>query len=98
MTKTGDPRSAVFQNWDAAAHLGRRPERAPATRADLERLQDDRKNDPARAELAHPAPPWAAPDVDSDLRRRQARERRIHYLTNRLDAARQKIEQDFDPQ
>lgn len=67
-----------------------------ATRAELERLIADRKNDPPTIEHDHPAPNWVVTTTDPNLARQRMRERRIRYLTNRLDGARQRMETGYD--
>jgi len=96
MTWIDDLRGALRQHWRAALVPKRAARRFLASRAELSSLIDDRKNDPARAAL-RPAPPsWAAPPANGPQRRQRARERRIHYLANRLNSASQKVARDFD--
>ena len=80
----------------ATAAPGMSEERGVATRAELERLIDDRKNDPPIPEHDHPAPNWVVTTTDPNLARQRMRERRIRYLTNRLDGATRKMETGYD--
>ena len=75
---------------------GMREGRGIATRAELERLIADRKNDPPTIEHDHPAPSWVVTKTDPNLSRKRIRERRIRYLTNRLDGATQRMETGYD--
>ena len=70
--------------------------RGVATRAELDRLIADRKNDPPTTEHDHPAPSWVVVKTDPNLARQRMRERRIRYLMNRLDAATQRMEIEYD--
>jgi len=72
-------------------------ERYTASRKELSRLIEDRENDHDKLTYEHPAPSWADNSAHStELRRIAARERRIRYLTNRLEGAARKMERDFD--
>lgn len=66
------------------------------TRAELDMLIADRRNDPPTPALDHPKPSWM---LDSDHEERvhvRMRERRIRYLTRRLDKATMEMENEFD--
>ena len=65
------------------------------TRNELVRLMEDRKNDPPRLQ-SHLVPPWALDSEDAAMRAIRMRERRIRFLTLRLDKATRQMEQDFD--
>ena len=80
----------------ATETLGMNEGRGVATRAELERLIADRKNDPPTIEHDHPAPNWVNMTSDPNLARQRMRERRIRYLTNRLDGATQRMETGYD--
>lgn len=66
------------------------------SRHELARLIADRKNDPPAAQLDHPKPNWVLDSEDPARRRMRMRERRIRYLTNRLDGAAKTMEREFD--
>jgi hypothetical protein len=73
-------------------------EKRIAARDELAGLVEDRRKDPEQLELDHPAPSWVDTlNTDSaDRKRIAARERRIRYLSNRLEKASRKMERDFD--
>ena len=67
-----------------------------ATRKELDKLIEDRRNDPPVPHLDHPKPSWMM-DADDPVRRRiRMRERRIRYLENRLSGASRTMEREFD--
>jgi len=67
-----------------------------ATHEELQRLIDDRKNDPELLTPKPPRPSWVE-DANHDIRKHmRMRERRIRYLQNRLDGAQKRMERDFD--
>ena len=70
--------------------------RGIATRKELKRLIADRKNDPPTPERNHPTPSWVENTEDPKRVHIRMRERRIRFLTNRLDGVQQKMEREFD--
>lgn len=72
------------------------PPRTIASRKEIDRLKLDRKNDPPAPEHNHPAPSWLNNSDDTERRKMRMRERRIRYLENRLDGAKQKMERGWD--
>ncbi|WP_238365453.1 hypothetical protein [Mesobacterium pallidum] len=71
--------------------------RQTASRREVSRLIEERESDHDRLSHEHPAPSWADSSAQSAaLRRIAARERRIRYLTHRLEGATRKMERDFD--
>lgn len=70
--------------------------RSIASRVELERLIDDRRNDPPVPELNHPKPSWMLDAEDPKRKHIRMRERRIRYLARRLDKATMEMEQEFD--
>lgn len=80
---------------DKARQPAGRPNARIATRADVDRLKADRENDHARAAPA-PKPTWATEASTPSEKHIRMRERRIRHLENRLEGAKQKMEQAWD--
>ena len=67
-----------------------------ATRQELNRLLEDRKNDPPAPALDHPKPNWVLDSEDPKRRHIRMRERRIRHLMDRLHKSKNKLEHDFE--
>ena len=67
-----------------------------ASRAELERLIKDRRNDPPVPQYGHPKPGWMVDAEHAERRRMAMRERRINYLERRLYSASQDMRQAYD--
>lgn len=67
-----------------------------ATKSDLDRLIEDRQNDPPVPEHNHPAPDWVVNPDNSDRLRMRERENNIQDISERLDNASTKFNRDFD--
>lgn len=67
-----------------------------ATRAELDRWIEDRKNDPPVPEHNYPKPSWIEDPYDPHRTHMRMREDRINHLENRLDKAAIEIEREFD--
>lgn len=66
------------------------------TRAGIERLKEDRKNDPAIPAYDYPRPSWMDNADDPKRVHIRMRERYIRYGENRLDGAKKTMEREFD--
>ena len=82
--------------FDRLAALKEKGGRGPVTRAELDRLVADRRNDPPTPELRHPKPNWVLDPTDSRQEHIRGREKRINYIEKRLRGPSGSAKKEFD--
>lgn len=82
--------------FDRLATLREKGGRQPVTKAELDRLIADRKNDPPRPELRHPKPNWVLDPTDTRREHIRSREKRINTIEKRLSGSKGLAKKDFE--
>lgn len=82
--------------FERLAALREKDARGPVSRAELDRLIADRRNDPSMPQLRHPKPNWVLDPTDTRREHIRGREKRINTIEKRLRGSKGLAKKDFE--